>query len=170
MHTYRRVALVALVVVMLAALASPAFAQEGQEPDPQTTRTVVISEDRINSSYRVTNPSSRHVSSLHVDLQPGQIVISATLRFRGHDPIDTETVLVPRVENRRLFWDVSTVMIDGVPADSDLYQQIHQRLSSSWRAFLKNHAAQGRILSVTITDTDLTLELVGRPGLASGEV
>ena len=40
--------------------------------------TVTLTETQINSSFRVTNPVYRRVTNLHVDLHPGQAVVSAT--------------------------------------------------------------------------------------------
>ena len=99
MNAFRRIFIILSVVVVLAALVVPTFAQ-----GTTTTRTIIVTEEQINASYWVTNPVRRSVSNVHVDLQAGQVVVSATFTYRRIEPFEGEAVLVPSVENGRVYW------------------------------------------------------------------
>lgn len=98
MNAFRRIFIVLTVVVALAALAVPTFAQ-----GTATNRTVTATEDQINASYWVTNPVYRSVSNAHVDLQAGQVVVSATFTYRRTGSFEGEAVLVPTIRNGRVY-------------------------------------------------------------------
>lgn len=146
--------IVALVALVL--LAMPLALVGAQD----TTREIVRTEDEVNSGYRVTNPARRAVSNVYVDLQPGQVAISATLTYR-RATYQAVAVYVPRVENGRIYWDVASVTANGQPASQDLINQINAALSSSWRNYIRNQAGTGRVQSLVIMDTDFTIT-VGR--------
>ena len=148
MKLTRKLMIMLVMMGVLAAMALPAFAQSG-------TRTKTITEDTINSSYRISNPYRSRVSNLSVDLQSGQAVISSTHNFRNAS-YDTMTTITPTVSNGRVTWSVLSATTNGEPVSADLLAQINASIAASWRNYIKNQAGTGRITSVVITDTDIT--------------
>ena len=148
MSIVRKILLGSILVVVLGVLAVPVFAQDN-------TRT--LTEQQINSAYRVTNPARRSITNVHVDLQPGQVVISATLTYRRGNPIQTSTVLVPSVSNGRIYWTVTSATANGQPASAELLAQINTSITTSWRNYVRQQAPTGRVSGIEITDTDLTV-------------
>jgi hypothetical protein len=148
----RNFALVLTLVTVLAVGVIPALAQ---------TETCILTwtEDEINQSYRVTNPARRSVSSVVVDLQPGQVVISATITLPRQQPVATITTLTPYIENGRLFWTVSAVTGDGVSVSDELLAQINAAITASWQNYVRTTGRTGVITAVDITDTEISLTL-----------
>ncbi len=154
MNVFRRIFIILTVVVALAGLAVPTFAQ-----DTTATRTVTVTEEQINASYWVTNPVRRSLSNVHVDLQPGQVVVSATFTYRRGNTFEGEAVLVPSVENGRVYWTVISATQDGEPVSDDLLNQINASISSAWRNYIRRHAPAGRVTAVDITEDSITFTL-----------
>lgn len=142
---------VLLLITAFAAIALPAAAQS----DGGKSKT--ITEETINDSYKVSNPWRRSVTDLSVDLQPDQIVVSATITFRRGATYDTATTLIPTVTNGRVTWSVEEALIDGEPASDDLLTQINDSIASSWANYVKTNGPSGRITAVDITDDALTI-------------
>jgi hypothetical protein len=146
-----------LFILLMAALVLPlVVSAQGQN------RTFTVTEDEINSSFRVTNSARQRVSDMSVDLQADQVSLSYTYTTRGQRGQGTtsysvNSVYVPTVTNGRITWTVSSVTVDGQPASEDLTRQINSSIQSSWRNYLRQQHGTGRVSSVTITDTDLTL-------------
>ncbi len=153
MSIVRTILLGCMLVVIMGALAVPAFAQDN-------SRT--LTEEQINSAYRVTNPTRRSVTNVHVDLQPGQVVISATLTYRRGNPIEAVAVLVPNVSNGRLYWTVTSATGNGQPASAELLAQINTSIMTSWRNYIRQQAPTGRVTGIEISDTDLTVTFTAR--------
>jgi ABC-type transport system substrate-binding protein len=154
MIAFRRIFIILTVVVALAALAVPAFAQG------TTTRTVT--EDQINASYRVTNPVYRSVTNAHVDLQAGQAVISATFTYRRTGSFEGEAVLVPTIRNGRVYWSVVSATQDGVPVSDELLNQINASIATSWRNYVREQLPAGRVTAVDISEDAITFTLTAR--------
>lgn len=144
----RKFSLIALLVVILGAMAFPTLAAE-------KTVTVTLTESNINSSYRVTNPRHRSVSDVHVDLQPGQVVVTATFTAPKTSPVPVSVTLVPSVSNGRVFWTVSAATSNGNPASADLLAQINASITSSWRNYWKGKNP-GHVTSLTVTDDTIS--------------
>lgn len=154
MKLTRKMIIMLVMIGALAAMALPALAQSG-------TRSKTITEDTINSSYRVSNPYRSRVSNLSVDLQAEQVVISSTHNFRNAS-YDTVTTMTPTISNGRVTWTVLSATSNGEPVSADLLAQINASIASSWRTFIKNQAGTGRITNVVITDTDITYTFESR--------
>lgn len=154
MNAFRRIFIILSVVVVLAVLAIPTFAQG--------TMTRTVTEDQINASYWVTNPVRRSVSNVHVDLQAGQVVISATFTYRRIEPFEGEAVLVPSVENGRVYWSAVSATRDGEPVSDELLNQINASIESAWRNYVRRHAPAGRISAVDISEDSITFTLTPR--------
>lgn len=147
----RKLMFVLSLVAVFAVFALPAFAQN---------RTVSVTEDQINSAYRVTNSARRSVTDVYVDLQSGQAVISATVTMRGRDSWDTVTTIVPSVSSSgRITWTVSSVTVDGQSASQEVITQINSSIASSWRTFIRNQYGSGRVTAVSISESAITFTL-----------
>jgi len=154
MKTFGKLTLILVLLTTLAISALPAFAQE--------SRTFTLTEEEINNSYAVTNPFRRSLSDVQVDLQPGQVVISATLQLRRQLAKNVVGTFVPNVTNGRIYWTMTAATVDGEPASSDLVTQINNALSSSWVNYWRRNAQPGRFTAIDITDTDLTVTYTRR--------
>lgn len=141
------VLMIVLAATLLAAL--PAAAQE--------SKSKTWTEAQINASYRVTNPARRSISNIHVDLQPGQAVVTATYTRRGQSPVATSTTLVPYIDDGRIYWEVTSVLANGQPASDELIAQINLSIVSAWRNYIRRQAGTGHFTAVTITGGDLTV-------------
>ena len=146
----RKLSLIALFVLILGVMAFPTLAA-----DKTKTVTVTLTEAQINSSYRVTNPRARSITNVNVDLQPGQVVITATFTAPKTDPIPVSVTLVPTVSNGRVTWTVLVASANGQPASTDLLTQINASISTSWRNYWKG-IHPGYVTALTITDSDIT--------------
>ncbi len=80
------------------------------------TKTITLTQDQINSSYRVTNPRNRKVSNVSVTIQDGQVSIAATVTQRGQQPVDTVTVWKPVLLRGLVYWKLESATIGGQPA------------------------------------------------------
>jgi len=156
MNTLRKIVLVLTFAVIMIAAAVPAFAQNA------VTTSVTLTEDQINEAYRVSNSPRRSVSDVVVDLQPSQVVVSATVTLPRQSPVTTVTVLVPSLTNGRLTWTVDSITANGQPASGDLVTQVNAAIASSWRSYFRRQLPAGRLTGVTITDNDVTITLTGR--------
>ncbi|MBZ0292939.1 MAG: hypothetical protein K8L99_10290 [Anaerolineae bacterium] len=145
----KRQTIVMLFVGLAAALmAVPALAQQ--------TFSKTITETQVNDAYRVDNPRRVALSNVVVDLQPGQVQISATHTGRRVS-VDTITTLVPSIEDGRIYWDVvSVVTADGQAASSELVAQVNASIETSWANYVRGNY-EGVVDSISITDTDLTV-------------
>jgi hypothetical protein len=146
--TFKLLIVVAMIGVLAGAVA-PAFAQ--------TTNTRTITEAEINASYWVTNPTNRAVTNRSVDLQSGKVVVNATITRRGKDPVQAVTTYVPTITNGRVYWSVTARTHNGQAVPADVLAQINAHISASWRNFFRQKAGAGRITSIVISDTTITI-------------
>lgn len=150
--TVRTITLVFVLTVAAALFAVPAFAQETDAPDYAKTYT----EQQINDSFRVNNPHRARVTDMSVDLQPGQAVITATYAFRNGETVTASSTYVPSISNGRVFWDVTSVVVEsGETISDDLLNQINARVDTAWRNYFKGQVP-GYVQDVTITENDIT--------------
>lgn len=151
----RRLFIAMTAVVMLAMAAVPTFAQS-------TTRTVTITEAQINSTYRINNPVRRQITHKKVDLQAGQVVISATVTGPNFGPFDVSVTFVPTVGgNGRVTWTVTAATANGQPASGEILTIINNDIMSSWRRYVYTHT-NGRVTALTITDTEMIYSITTR--------
>lgn len=154
MNTFRKLAVILSLVVVSALMVAPTFAAT------TTTKVITRTEDQINSAYYVTNPAWRAVSDRYVDLQAGQIVVQETVTLRGKDPMAVVVIYTPYIENERLLWTVASVTHDGQAASQEIVNQINANRSYSWRNYWKRNGVPGKVQSVVITDSDITVTVV----------
>lgn len=150
MNTFRKLTVTVVLIAALALMVTPAFAQT-------STRTTVKTEDEINQSYWVTNPAWRAVTDRYVDLQNGQVVVKETLSRRGKSPLAVEITYVPSIENSRIFWTITSVVLDGQSASQEIIDQANANRQNSWRNWWRRNGTPGKVQSVTITDSDITI-------------
>lgn len=157
MKTVRIAMLSAIVIAILAVFAVPAFAQQAT-----TNTTVIITEDEINSSFRVTNNRNRNVTDINIDLQPSQAVVSFNVTYRGGSPIPVNVTLTPNVLNSRMNWTASAAAVNGSSLTTEQINSLNQAISASWRSLLREYGQPGRVTSVGVDDSNLTIEYARR--------
>jgi hypothetical protein len=116
----------------------------------QNSITVTVTESQLNSALRVQNPTRTTVNNVVVDVQEGQVVISATFTpRRGSTSYAVAATFVPKLVNSgtrtRLEWDVTSFTVNG-QAGSSQYTAWRNNLSSALRA--AGDTAVGRTFNV----------------------
>ncbi len=127
--------------------------------------TVTYTEAQINSSFRVTNPVNRTISDEYVNLQPGQVTISATLTWRqrgGDQSADVAVTLTPSISNGRVNWDVVSITADGQPASASLVAQVNASLAASWHRWVSENAPAGVITDISISEDAISYTYIPR--------
>ncbi len=114
-------------------------------------------ESELNDAYVVTTPRRQTLSDMYVDLQPGQVVISATFTpaLRG-EPIETVTTLVPEIDNGQITWTVIAISADGQPASGATLTQINNAIVNSWLAHWRQNLGPNALTGVVILDDSIT--------------
>lgn len=148
-----------LLVIAALVLGITLVAVPAQAASNATTRTVTVTESQINSSYRFTNPVRRTVTSKSADCQPGQVVLTVTTTYRDGKSFTTATTMQPYLQNGRLYWTVTTVLVNGNPPSQDVIDQINASIQSSWVNFIKGKAANGKITAVEVNDSAVVLTI-----------
>jgi hypothetical protein len=153
MQHLRKVMLVAVLTMLTLSAFSVSAAP--------AARAVTITEQQINSSFRVTNPVSRRVTDVRVDLQPGQAVISATITLRrpaGQATTSFQTVSTwtPVITNSRLSWTLTSATVNGSAASTDLINQINAAIGTPWRSYWRTRHP-GRLTAITIDQQQIVL-------------
>lgn len=154
MKTFSKIAVLFALLLLIVPLSVSA-------QSATTGRTVTITEETINDSYRVTNPYRRTISNMSVDLQDGQAVISLTYTVRPPRGAATTTysvvsVWTPRITNGRVYWTMISTTANGQPASQDLINQINASIGASWRNYIRGQHP-GRVSSVSVTEDMIVL-------------
>jgi len=118
------------------------------------TIQVTYTESEVNEAYRITNTRRATISDVYVDLQLGQVSISATYTPRRGDPIETVTVVVPEVNDNILTWVIVSVSADGLVVDDPT--AINDLIANSWISYWRQEFARQRIQGVSINDDTIT--------------
>jgi hypothetical protein len=120
------------------------------------TATFVITEDTINESYRVTAPVRTSVSDVSVDLQSGQVVISATFTPRRTGVANaTVSTLQPTIVDGEVVWQVISVTSNGQPASQEVINQVNTAIVNSWRVYFREQS-EADLLTLFIDDDSIT--------------
>ena len=155
----RNFAIVCVLIALVALSVTPAFAQ-----DSQPTYTVTFTEDEINAWFQVETSTRYRVSDVLVDLQAGQLTLSATITpARAGSPYSAAITYVPELSDDEVFWNVSSVLVNGQPATDKQIAQINAALASSWQRYIKEQIEIVAIHGVTITDTTLSYTISVHP-------
>lgn len=147
-----------VLVFAVLALAVPFVAQA--QDTTSVPNPIVITEQRVNESFFVTNPPSRRWDNLSADLQSNQVYITGDLTFRGRrgQPSTTYAItatITASVTNGRIYWSLLSATADGQPASDEVITAINQSVVNSFRNFVRSHMRVGRVTSLTITDADI---------------
>lgn len=144
----RLFSVIALVILLAATFAVPAFAQ--------TSITKTWTESQVNSSYRITHNSYR-VSNKSVDLQTGQVLLSATVTPRnGGTSYNLGVTMVPSISNGRVTWSVTSVTNNGAAASGNAITIANNVIAATYRNWFKGQFT-GRATSISITDTEMNI-------------
>lgn len=146
------------LIALLAHFATPSYAAE-----TPATITRTVTEAQINASYRITSPRNRAVTMRSVDLQPGKVVITSELSFPKGKKATLVVTIAPTVADGRVTWNLVSATRDGEPVSQDLFEQIQKRISSSWARYAKEKAGNGRVVSVSISDSEISWTLAPKP-------
>jgi hypothetical protein len=119
--------------------------------------SLVVTEDAINASYRVTNPISYTISNVIVDLQPGQVVITADLNLANGRVLAERITFVPSVNNGVIEWTVTTATLDGEPLDPEIIARFNETLARWWDTIMWRSMGDYMVTSVTVSDTEITI-------------
>lgn len=117
--------------------------------------TLIISEAEINQTYRVTNPANITITDVYVDLQPGQVVTSATLNLASGSVVEEVVVFVPQINDGVVWWLVSSVTLGGEPVSQDVLDGLNDALTSYWMDAVWRYTSTYAVSSVTITDDQI---------------
>lgn len=140
-------------------------ASVGAQPATPTPRTVT--EAQVNSTYRVTNPIRRAVTSVHVNLLPGQVQLNATITLNrnggtlGGTPRAVNVLLTPTITNARVTWTVNSITVDGAAATAEQTATINTLLGETWRAYFVSQYS-GAVTALTLTDNNFTITFGAR--------
>lgn len=154
MTTIRKFAIAFTLIAVLAA-AVPAFAQDN-------ARTITFTEAEVNSTNFIDSTRRTNVEEVYIDFQPGQVVLTATITFRGNEPIQTSSTFAPYIENARLYWDAIAVDVTGVENYNEfIVERINEVIANSWQRYLRAELGMGNVTGVLITDNELTIAYEG---------
>jgi hypothetical protein len=139
-----------IVVLLLVVCATSLMVSMAQ------TATFVITEETINSSYRVTSPVRTTVSDVNVDLQSGQVVISATFTPRRTGvAMPTVTTLQPTIVDGEVVWQTLSIVANGQPASQQIVNQINTAIVNSWRVYFRAQT-EADLLTLFIDEDAIT--------------
>lgn len=128
--------------------------------------TLRLTEEAINDSFRVSERFRDRFDVNGVDLQPGQVVLSAEVTLRDSS-FTLTMVVVPIVVEGRIEWQVTSITSDNAQASDALLQQVTRAFESAWRNYVRMQTGARVVLDITITDTDLTITF-DRPNASTG--
>lgn len=126
------------------------------------TGGLVITEDFINQSFRVTHPQAYTITGVHVDLQPGQAVVSANLNLSSGKVLAEQVTFVPDVSNGVLFWTVSAATLDGQALDPAIIARYNEAVTTFWASALWSQVSDYAVTGVTITDSEIDVAIARR--------
>lgn len=157
------------VLALFAMLLLVPFAAVGaQEGASSVVRTITLTEDDINSSFRVTNPARAAWTNVSVDLQsPNVSVVNGTYTIRaprgaGTTSYDVSAAYSARVENGRIFWTLNSIVVDGQTSVSQaVIDQINANVYASWQSFVRRQVP-GVVTNLTISETEMIIEITSR--------
>lgn len=155
MKNLRKISLAVLVVGILAVFVAPSFAQ--------VQRTITITEEDINNSFRVTNPARVSISNKSVDLQSGQVVVTVTYtprRGTANNSYTIATTLVPTISNGRVTWTATSVVVTGTGITNQQINQANSVIASAWRTLSQGYTGRYQVTALTITETDITYTVI----------
>lgn len=152
----QRMAIFALLVVMVVAFVLPAIPAHAQTGSTELT----ITEAQINEA--LTEHDDNHLerlSDIMVDLQEDRVLMSATFTAMEGNPYNASLSLIPQYVNDQFVgWAVSEVVVEGeTERDPMLNDLFTNRLVRAWRNFERPNIAQNvAIINIAVTDDSIT--------------
>jgi hypothetical protein len=151
--------LFALLIVALVAVQS---ALPAHVISAATSKTITITEAEINQSKRVTNPTRYTVSNVYFDLQPGQVVVTATYTPRNstlpaYATISTWSVAVV---SGRIEVTLVSASANGKALPNDLLTAINAGIKSGVRAAITNYLRQKFEVKYTVQSLSISADLL----------
>jgi hypothetical protein len=152
--------IVSAIVALLGA-ALPAVQAQAATVVPdrwqKTTQTFTVTQDQINSSYRVTNPRDRQITDVSVTVEAGQVSVAATITKPGKDPIATVSIWQPVIRVGLVDWKFVSATANGQPVTPDvklILIRLHQIALHNVVWSIIRHNAPVRIFATNVTLTD----------------
>lgn len=157
---FKRLSFTLVVIAVLAAIVMPFASVSAQEE----TRTVEITEDQVNSSFRVTNPWRRSLSNISVDLQDGQAAVSGTYTRRAGS-VNFVATYVPSVENGDIFWTLVDLQVDGAAVPQSTLDALNNSLARELRRTVKEYYEFVTVTDIQIGGDVATITYIPRRGV-----
>lgn len=150
----RTLTIFSLLLMFCAALV-PIPAAHAQT-DPVNSAT--LTEGFINAALTEALPPDSNLSNLRVDLQPGQIVLQATVAGE-QGPVELSLTLVPTVIGGRVEWDATAISLGGFEIGLGQFNQSGTGAATmgDLQSLVNTTTAGQPVESLTITDSELTL-------------
>ncbi len=121
--------------------------------------TVTVTETQINTLYTgiVIPTTNYNVSNISADLQPGKVVISASItpKIGGATAIGKLT-LKPIVSGGKVKWSIVSATLNGAPATGSQMTQLNTMIVSYWTMFMNLYYSGKTVSSVTISATTIS--------------
>ncbi len=125
--------------------------------------SLVVTEEYINNAYQVTHPGGYRISDVVVDLQPGQVVITANLNLNDGRVLVEQATFVPSVQNGVIVWTITQVTLDGEALDAETIARFNEEAAAGWLSVLVwEQVSTNRITNVIVTDTEIEIRGVSR--------
>lgn len=155
--------LIVTAIVALVGAALPA-AQANAAPIPdkwqKTTKTITITQDQINASYRVTNPVNRAITNVSVTVEQGQISVAATVTKRGEQPVATVSIWQPVIRYGLIDWKFVSATANGQPVTPELKQILIRLHEVALRNFVRSAIRHNAAAHIFVTNVTLTPGLI----------
>ncbi len=128
---------------------------------PATT-SLIVTEEAINNSFRVQNPVDYSISSVVVDLQPDQVLLTANLNLPSGKVLVEQVTFEPLLKNGFIFWEVTAASLDGTPLDPAIIDRFNEGVINWWGAALWEEFSAYAVSGVHISDTQIEISARAR--------
>jgi hypothetical protein len=135
---------------VLAAAHVPVAAQEDS--------TITLTETELNDAFTLVGSRRLEVVDETIDLQPDQVVISATLRPRVGSDIALSVTLIPTLSSGGFLWTVVDATLDGESVPAAQLELINDVVLSSWIGYFRTEG-EAVIVDVSISEDSITYTL-----------
>ena len=93
---------------------------------------------------------------VRLGLEPGQIVVQASVNYQGFD-LPAVIAAVPSAAAGKLDVQISSVKVSGLPAPAKIKAKVAQTLSAQWNNMAGDH---GHIDKVEVTQGQMTVSRI----------
>lgn len=152
MNTFSIYRLLSLVMVcgVLVATHIPVAAQGDS--------TITLTEAELNAAFTLVGSRRLEIVDEAIDLQPDQVVISATLRPRVGSDLALAVTLIPTLSSGGFLWTIVDATLDGESVPAAQLELINDVVLSSWIGYFRTEG-EALIASVSITEDSITYTL-----------